>query len=261
MHANSLMIGPLRLSLEITIQEQDDKSIALVKDNLTGKIFSFPMKAYEVLTTITGQMSADNFIDTFPVEQQKAILSLLEKAVQKGLLNTGVEKSAPAPSWWANFNILFIKLFRFNPRIILGPISILYAPLFTLIGVIIHGLLWVFVLYQLYEQGSFIFQQFEIFTYFESWLGVYGLLAISTLFHELGHAYCCVKYKQPVNEVGLALYMGQIAAYANVSNAWLLPNKWQRINIALAGIYVKATLPSAQYLYGYMQPPIQYQVR
>jgi hypothetical protein len=57
--------------------------------------------------------------------------------------------------------------------------------------------------------------------------------------HEFGHGLSCKRFKGEVHEMGALLLCFSPALYCNVSDAWTLPNKWHRIIISAAGIYVE----------------------
>jgi putative peptide zinc metalloprotease protein len=73
------------------------------------------------------------------------------------------------------------------------------------------------------------------------------LLAIGSVkvLHELGHAIACKHYGGEVRELGLMLLVFVPCLYCDVSDAWRLPNKWQRIAISGAGIVVELLLAAA----------------
>src|SRR5262249_2674009 len=57
-----------------------------------------------------------------------------------------------------------------------------------------------------------------------------------------GHGLSCKKFGGEVHEMGFLLMCLSPALYCNVSDAWVLPNKWHRIIISAAGIYVELVI-------------------
>jgi putative peptide zinc metalloprotease protein len=57
--------------------------------------------------------------------------------------------------------------------------------------------------------------------------------------HEFGHGLSCKAFGGEVHEMGFLFLCFSPCLYANVSDAWTLPNKWHRIIISAAGIYVE----------------------
>jgi putative peptide zinc metalloprotease protein len=64
-------------------------------------------------------------------------------------------------------------------------------------------------------------------------------LGIVKVIHEFGHGLSCKAFGGEVHEMGLLFLVFSPCMYCNVSDAWTLPNKWWRIIISFAGIYVE----------------------
>ena len=67
-------------------------------------------------------------------------------------------------------------------------------------------------------------------------------IAVSKALHELGHGLVCKHFGGECHELGLMLLVFTPCLYVNVSDAWLLPNKWHRIAISAAGMAVEVLL-------------------
>ncbi|MFT5092010.1 MAG: putative peptide zinc metalloprotease protein [Porticoccaceae bacterium] len=67
-------------------------------------------------------------------------------------------------------------------------------------------------------------------------------LAVTKVLHELGHAVSCRHFGGECHEMGVMLLVLTPCLYCNVSDAWMLPSRWQRIVISAAGIYVELLL-------------------
>src|SRR5262249_34700948 len=64
-------------------------------------------------------------------------------------------------------------------------------------------------------------------------------LGVVKVIHEFGHGLSCRAFGGEVHEMGALFLCFSPCLYCNVSDAWTLPNKWQRIIISAAGIYVE----------------------
>lgn len=67
-------------------------------------------------------------------------------------------------------------------------------------------------------------------------------IAIVKVCHELGHGLAARHFGSDCREVGIMLLMGTPCLYCNVSDVWMIPNKWQRMVVAAAGMYVELWL-------------------
>jgi molybdopterin/thiamine biosynthesis adenylyltransferase/Zn-dependent protease len=70
-------------------------------------------------------------------------------------------------------------------------------------------------------------------------VGMAALVFFTTVVHEMGHGVACTYFGAPVRSIGIMLYYLQPAAYVDITDAWVLRNKWHRVAISFAGIYVQ----------------------
>jgi putative peptide zinc metalloprotease protein len=75
------------------------------------------------------------------------------------------------------------------------------------------------------------------------WLAV--AVASAKVLHELGHALTCRRFGGQCHEIGVMLLVFTPCLYCNVSDAWLMTNKWRRIAVGAAGMWVEMILAGA----------------
>jgi putative peptide zinc metalloprotease protein len=73
--------------------------------------------------------------------------------------------------------------------------------------------------------------------------------------HELGHALVCRRFGARPQEAGLLLLAGAPALYCDVSDAWRLPEKRQRLAVSAAGVGVELLIASLAVLVWMAAPP------
>ncbi len=71
-----------------------------------------------------------------------------------------------------------------------------------------------------------------------------AVIACIKVLHELGHAFACKRFGGECHELGVLLLAFTPCLYCNVSDAWLLKNRWYRIAISGAGMYVEIVIAS-----------------
>ncbi len=76
----------------------------------------------------------------------------------------------------------------------------------------------------------------------ENWIWFAVTLAGCKILHELGHGLTCKHYGGRCHELGLMLLVFTPCLYVNVSDAWMLPGKWQRMAVSAAGMAVELAL-------------------
>jgi putative peptide zinc metalloprotease protein len=85
------------------------------------------------------------------------------------------------------------------------------------------------------------------------WLSV--TLAVIKVLHEFGHGLTCKHFGGECHEVGVMVLVLTPCLYCNVSDSWMLPNKWHRAAIGAGGMYVELILAAiATFIWWFSQP-------
>ena len=74
------------------------------------------------------------------------------------------------------------------------------------------------------------------------------------LFHELFHALVCRRYGGRVYEAGILFILFIPLTYVNATSSWNFPSKWQRIHVAVAGMFIELGIAWAALLVWAGQP-------
>ncbi|QDT57697.1 Putative peptide zinc metalloprotease protein YydH [Stieleria bergensis] len=85
---------------------------------------------------------------------------------------------------------------------------------------------------------------FQQFFAADRWLILAATMGIVKVLHEFGHGLSCKKFGGECHEIGFMLLVFTPCLYCNVSDSWMLPNKWKRVWIGAGGIYVEMILAS-----------------
>jgi putative peptide zinc metalloprotease protein len=90
------------------------------------------------------------------------------------------------------------------------------------------------------------------------WLGL--TLAITKVLHEFGHGLSCKHFGGECHEIGVMFLVLTPCLYCNVSDSWMLPNRWHRAAIGAAGMYVELVLASiCTFIWWFTEPgPVNY---
>lgn len=95
---------------------------------------------------------------------------------------------------------------------------------------------------------------FEQFFAANNWIWLGLTMGLVKICHEFGHGLSCKKFGGECHEMGLMFLVFTPCLYCNVSDSWMLPNKWQRVFIGAAGMYVELILASiATFLWWYSE--------
>lgn len=79
----------------------------------------------------------------------------------------------------------------------------------------------------------------------DQWWVFLIVLAVVKVLHELGHAVACRHLGADVKQMGVLLMCGMPCLYCDVSDAWRLPRRRDRLMISAAGMTVEVVLASA----------------
>ena len=64
-------------------------------------------------------------------------------------------------------------------------------------------------------------------------------VCITKLLHELGHGYAHKRFGGECHEIGVMIFFLMPTLYCNTSDSWMLTDKWKRMAIGAAGVYVE----------------------
>jgi len=72
---------------------------------------------------------------------------------------------------------------------------------------------------------------------------VLGLtICVTKVFHELGHGYAHRRFGGECHELGVMVFFLMPTLYCNTSDSWMLSDKWKRMAIGAAGVYVELVI-------------------
>jgi putative peptide zinc metalloprotease protein len=101
---------------------------------------------------------------------------------------------------------------------------------------------------------------FQSFFQAQNWLWLAITLAVTKILHEFGHGLSCKHFGGECHEIGVMFLVLTPCLYCNVSDSWMLPNRWHRAAIGAAGMYVELVLASiCTFIWWFTEPgPINY---
>lgn len=133
-------------------------------------------------------------------------------------------------------NYVFFKVPLLQPQNFLNSYSPLVAMFYSRIFVALIVLVGLAGLYLVSRQWDVFTNDIQRFFTFEG-VTYFGLaLIIVKLFHELGHAFTATRFKVQVPTMGVAFFLLTPLLYTDVSDAWRLSSRKQRLLISAAGI-------------------------
>lgn len=155
-------------------------------------------------------------------------------------------------------NIFAIRFRGFDPERILTFLLPWFGWMFTVPALICFTLFFLAAALLLGSQYETVYARLPSFHQFfaaDRWLYLGATMAFVKVLHEFGHGLSCKKFGGECHEIGAMLLVFTPCLYCNVSDSWMLPNKWKRVWIGAAGIYVELILASfAAFIWYYSEP-------
>ena len=84
--------------------------------------------------------------------------------------------------------------------------------------------------------------EFQSFFGWPNLMYLWVTLGMAKIIHEFGHGLSCVYYGSECHEMGVMLLVFSPCLYCDVTDSWMMRNKWHRIIIGAAGMYIEVIL-------------------
>src|SRR5947209_2115623 len=254
----------LRPDLGINAQRYEGRTYWVVKDPVSLRYYRFKDQEHFLLQYMDGRHTLDDAQKAFEKRFRPDRLTLedLEHFAQQ-LLTAGLaqnespqagkqlfdrRKKRIRSEWMQTLtNILYIKIPVFDPDKLLTHMVKYLGWIFTVpfalasVALMLAALLLVGTHFETFRDKLPSYHEFFSFkTIIYLWIA----LGVVKVIHEFGHGLSCKAFGGEVHEMGLLFLCLSPAMYCNVSDAWKMPNKWHRIIISFAGIYVELVIAS-----------------
>ncbi|MEZ6126659.1 MAG: HlyD family efflux transporter periplasmic adaptor subunit [Planctomycetaceae bacterium] len=97
--------------------------------------------------------------------------------------------------------------------------------------------------------------EFQSFFGWPNLIYLWCTLGIAKIIHEFGHGLSCHHYGGECHEMGVMLLVFSPCLYCDVTDSWMMKNKWHRIIIGAAGMYIEVILSAiAIYVWWFTKP-------
>ncbi len=249
----------LRRDLVIESQKYEGRTFYVVKDPVTLRYYRLKDNEYFLLRFLDGRHTLEDAQKAYEKHFRPDRLKLEDlEAFGQQLLKAGLaQNDSPRAGqqlyenrtkrvrreWLQTLtNILYIKIPIFDPDRLLTAMVRRLRWVFTgwfltlSVGVMLGALFLVLTHFDTFRQKL---PDYNAFFTFSTVVHLWVALGAVKIIHEFGHGLSCKAFGGEVHEMGFLLLCLSPALYCNVSDAWTLPNKWHRIIISAAGIYVE----------------------
>lgn len=255
-----------RFDLTVQEQQQQGQKLYFVKDSMTLRYYRFAAAEFLLFQLLDGVRTLDDVQLAFAHEVTLRgipagdLLPLIQRWQRAGLLQESgaiatarilaAQQRSQGKSWlsWVS-SVLYLKVRAFDPDPLLNRIYPWVRWLFRPVGVCLavgtmcSAVLLVAARFEEFTSQPEV-QDFHAFFNLQNIVWLWLAVGIVKMLHEFGHGLTCKHFGGECHAMGLLLMCFTPCLYCDVSDSWMLPNKWHRIAIAAAGIYVELLVAS-----------------
>ena len=265
----------VRPDLKARRQRYQGRVYWVVKDPVGLQYFRFEEEEFAILQMLDGESSleelAERFERDFPpqtirVEELQNFIGMLHRSglVLSDAVGQGVQLKKRRDDRrrqeliQAFSNVLSFRMRGIDPERILNFLYPWVRWFFSVPATICAAILAVSALTLVIVQFD-VFQaklpSFHSFFAAQNWLLIAGVLGVTKVIHEFGHGMSCKHFGGECHEMGVMFLVLTPCLYCNVSDSWMLPNRWHRAAIGAAGMYVEVVMASiATFLWWFSEP-------
>lgn len=247
----------------------------MVKEPVGLNYFRFHDEEYAILNMLDGRTSLQQIKERFQAEYAPQRITLQDLQQFIGMLHRSGLVISQATGQGRQLrrrgdekkkkellgklaNIFALRFRGIDPERILNAMNPFTWWLFTvpaLICVAIFGASALILVAINFQEFRSKLPTFETFFAAHNWIYLGVTMALVKVIHEFGHGLSCKRYGGECHEMGLMFLVFTPCLYCNVSDSWMLPNKWHRVFIGAAGMYMELILASiATYLWWFSEP-------
>ncbi|HTN77728.1 MAG TPA: hemolysin D, partial [Pirellulaceae bacterium] len=271
----------MRPDLEARRQRYQGQAFWVVKEPVGLNYFRFHEEEYAILQMLDGHTSLETVKERFEEDftpqkitfqdlQQfigmlhRSGLVISEASGQGRQLKKRRDQKVTKERLGKLANIFALRFRGIDPDWILNAVHKytwwFFTPAFMMIWLLIAA-----------SAGTLVLVEFDVFRarlpafqdFFapHNWFYLAVTMGVVKVLHEFGHGLSCKHYGGECHEMGAMLLVFTPALYCNVSDSWMLPNKWHRAFIGAAGMYVEVFLASiATFVWWFSEPGFVNQV-
>ena len=268
---------PLRARKDLEIEQIEYRGVPfpVVKDPVGLKYYRLQPEQYATLILLDGKLSLrdlrDQLLSRFPTLHvtPRDVQGLVTDLHEKGLLYSDrlgqgeqILKKSTKEKWkkvrQTFMNPLYLRLPGWDPEKTLQRIEPWFGWMFTkpagIILMLFVAASWVF----LGVRFDDIRQRLPEFQQFFGWPNLIYLwltMAAAKILHEFGHGIACKHFGAECHSMGVMLLVFSPTLYCDVTDSWMLKDKWKRIVIGAAGMYFEMILAAFALFIWYSTKP------
>src|SRR3954454_7651328 len=270
-----------RPDLKARKQRYQGRIYWVIKDPVGLQYYRFEEEEYAILQMLDGQSSLDDIAERFErdfppqtirTEELQQFIGMLHRSGlvitdaagqgQQLVKRRGEKKRQELMA--AGTNILSMRVKGIDPERFFNFIYPYIRWFFSVPAMVVCVTLALTALSLIIVQFDFFHSRLPDFHYFfraQNWMWLALTLCVTKILHEFGHGLSCKHFGGECHEIGVMFLVLTPCLYCNVSDSWMLPNRWHRAAIGAAGMYVELVLASiCTFIWWFTSPtsPVSY---
>ena len=145
-------------------------------------------------------------------------------------------------------SLLYLRLPGWDPETTLSGlyplVRFMFRPWAVAVATLFVVSCWVLLAVQ-FAHFRRALPEFDQFFGWPNLIYLWGSLAVAKIVHEFGHGLSCKHFGGECHEMGVMLLVFSPCLYCDVTDSWMLKNKWKRIAIGAAGMYIEVIISAA----------------
>ena len=235
-----------------------------VEDPVRQKFFRVGEPEYEVIVLLDGQRTGQQVVDQLVAsgielaQAQVRVEQVAEWLIQQNLAVSDKQDNAARLNLQAQrldrskklawLNPISIRIPLFNPNNLLDRLAVLGSVLFST---------WFFVGWLLIVAMAAVVAVGRWAEFSGSmrgilsgsgWIWLLALWLVLKIVHELAHGLACKRYGGEVPQAGVLLLLFTPLAFVDVTSMWRFQNRWRRMVVSAAGMYVELLIAAVAIL-------------
>ena len=247
----------LRNELKFDSRTQNGKTFVVIEDPVRSKYFQVGAREYRFIASVDGNKTGREIIEALNVKLpagEKAYTEQTATEVCQWLMQSNLVfgnsvdnakrlgqqvKASNRAKMIGLLNPISFKFNLFNPNSALAAVQPYVQWWFSSWFAVIWCVVAIYASTLMYTNWSKMGAASTGILSEHSWIWLLVTWILLKVVHETAHGVACRRYGGEVPEAGVLLLLFTPMAFVNVTSMWRFPNRWHRMVVSGAGMYVE----------------------